>query len=284
MGLKFESGLWVKTILNLGSEYLMKRSNTWSIQIKTIQKFLKIHMKIKCHKRASRLLQPDQRQKQNHNRENLLIHQLSYDARKKMDWYWAIRTNSRCVRSLEESDQSPSTQSDSTAGRQWSNPILEKLNFIFEIIPHKYSIGLMIVGILVWHQEEVQKGDISIALIREQLSISELFRDTLEIISLILRYRTMWWLAVEYSITSTTLDVHSIFTPLSTMDWYLEVRVWAEDRQYSSCPLIQETKIIKILNTLTSLYHVKRDTCTVHGRSIKTRYSGLILILRSERD
>ena len=31
MGLKFESGLWVKTILNLRSEYLMERSNMWSI-------------------------------------------------------------------------------------------------------------------------------------------------------------------------------------------------------------------------------------------------------------
>ena len=50
------------------------------------------------------------------------------------------------------------------------------------------------------------------------------------------------------------------------MDWYLEVKIWAEDRQYSSCPLIQETQIIKILNILTSLYHVEHDTCTVHGR------------------
>ena len=55
-------------------------------------------------------------------------------------------------------------------------------------------------------------------------------------------------------------------------------------QKYSSCTLIQKTKIIKILNTLTSLYHVERNTCTVHGRSIKTRYSGLILILRSKRD
>ena len=31
------------------------------------------------------------------------------------------------------------------------------LNFIFEINPHKYSIGLMSVGNLVWQQEEVQK-------------------------------------------------------------------------------------------------------------------------------
>ena len=78
MELKFESGLWVKTILNLRSEYPMERSNMWSIQIKTIQKFLQIHKKIKCHKQVSRLLQSDQRQKQNHNRENLLIQQLPY--------------------------------------------------------------------------------------------------------------------------------------------------------------------------------------------------------------
>ena len=30
------------------------------------------------------------------------------------------------------------------------------------------------------------------------------------------------------------------------------------------------------MNILPSLHHVERDTCTVHGRSIKTRYLGLI--------
>ena len=33
---------------------------------------------------------------------------------------------------------------------------------------------------------------------------------------------------------------------------------------------------MKILNILTSLYHVERDTYTVHGRNNKTRYFGLI--------
>ena len=32
---------------------------------------------------------------------------------------------------------------------------------------------------------------------------------------------------------------------------------------------------MKILNILTSLYHVEQDTCTVHGRNIKTRYFGV---------
>ena len=67
-----------------------------------------------------------------------------------------------------------------------------ELNFIFEINFQKYSIGLMIVGKFVWLQEEVRKEGISIALmIREQFSTSVLFKDTLETISLILRYRTM---------------------------------------------------------------------------------------------
>ena len=67
-----------------------------------------------------------------------------------------------------------------------------ELNSIFEIILHKYSIGLMIVGKLVWQQEEVRKGDISIALItREESFTSELFKDILVATSLILSYRTI---------------------------------------------------------------------------------------------
>ena len=67
-----------------------------------------------------------------------------------------------------------------------------ELSFIFEILPHKYSIGLMIVGNLVWQQEEVRKRHINIALIiREESFTSELFKDIPEAISLILRYRIM---------------------------------------------------------------------------------------------
>ena len=57
---------------------LTKAEDKASIQIKTIQKFLQIHKKIKCHKQVSRLLQPDQRQKQNLNREYSLGQQQPY--------------------------------------------------------------------------------------------------------------------------------------------------------------------------------------------------------------
>ena len=63
----------------------------------------------------------------------------------------------------------------------------------------------------------------------------------------------------------------------------LEVKIQARDRQYSLCPLIPETKAIKILQRLTSINHVEHNTCTVHGRSIKTRYFGLILTLRLKK-
>ena len=75
---------------------------------------------------------------------------------------------------------------------------MEQLNFtredsIFEIIILKYKIGPMIDGWLVWLREEDRKEDISIVLmIREQFSTSVLFKDILEAISLIQRYRTMW--------------------------------------------------------------------------------------------
>ena len=54
----------------------------WSMHIKTIQKFLQIRKKIKCHKQVSRLLPPDPRQKQNQNRENLLVQQQPYPCTK----------------------------------------------------------------------------------------------------------------------------------------------------------------------------------------------------------
>ena len=67
-----------------------------------------------------------------------------------------------------------------------------RIKFHLRNIPHKYSIGLMNVGNLVWQQEDVRKRDISIAMIiREAFFTSELFKDTLETISLILRYGTM---------------------------------------------------------------------------------------------
>ena len=92
-------------------------------------------------------------------------------------------------------------------------------------------------------RRRIKKEDISTALIfQEQLFTSELLKDTQDVVSLILHYRTMLWFRVNSSIIFTILDVRSNIIRSSTTDWYLEVRIRARDKQYSSCLLIQETK------------------------------------------
>ena len=107
--LKLECFLWVKTILNLWSECPVEQPNTLLNQFKTTQKFLWIHKKSKCHKRASRLLRPDQGQKQNHNREYSLVQQQPYQYMKEDRLTLSHQTKSCLIRFFDESDQSSST-------------------------------------------------------------------------------------------------------------------------------------------------------------------------------
>ena len=51
---------------------------------------------------------------------------------------------------------------------------------------------------------------------------------------------------LEYFFTFTTLDAFLSFILLLTTDWYLEVKSWAKDWQYSFCPPIWETRFMKI--------------------------------------
>ena len=81
--------------------------------------------------------------------------------------------------------------------QQYSGKMMEQFNsgessFIFGINFHKTNIGRMIVRKFAWQQEEDQKEDIITALIfQEQFFTSALFKDTQDVISLILCYKTM---------------------------------------------------------------------------------------------
>ena len=84
---------------------------------------------------------------------------------------------------LKKSNQSSSTRSNSTTRRRRSSSILEDQEFSSESM----STGTLLVG----RSLESMLG-ISIALMfREQLFISELFKDIQDVISSILHYRTM---------------------------------------------------------------------------------------------
>ena len=166
------------------------------------QSSLQINKKSKFHKQAPRWLQPDQRQKQNLNRGNLLGRQQPHQYIKK-DGLTLNHQNKILIRTISRRKSLiffDTIKRYNEKGMEQLNSA--RLSIIFEIIIHKNRIGLMINGKLVWLQEEDSNEDISIALIIwEQLSISVLFKDILEAISLILRYRTTCWLDLEYSLT-----------------------------------------------------------------------------------
>ena len=143
--LKFELSPWIKTIVILGSEFLMEQSNMWTILLQTTQKILQIHKKRKMYQQAQVWLQPGQRQKQNLNR-GIYWHDNYTIKWKNVDWYWTIKARSRFVRSLEESRQSSSTQSEVTSRRRWSNSILQDKIPSTRTIILEYKIGPMIDG------------------------------------------------------------------------------------------------------------------------------------------
>ena len=168
---------------------------------------------------------------------------------------------------LEESYQSSSTQS----------------NFIFEIIPHKYSICLMIVGKHAWEQGRGAKrgyqycsddsGRILYLRALQGHSGSNLIHPVLKDIVVIGSgiFHHIYLIGCAFNLHSM---INNGLIP-GGQDLSRRQTVFF-------LPIDQETKIINILNILTSQYQ-ERNTCTMHGRSIKTRYSGLVLLLRSKR-
>ena len=70
-GVEIEFGLWAKTTLTPGWEFLVDQINLWWIRTTTTQKFLKISLKNKRYNWMWRILHTDQWQKQNDKEGNL---------------------------------------------------------------------------------------------------------------------------------------------------------------------------------------------------------------------
>ena len=210
MGLKFESGLWVKIILSIGSEFLMEQRNMWLIQTTTKQKFLQVYLKNKNHIWLWRFLQPDQRQKAKPQKQRTCSCAKHHSER---NWMILNRFFSLCVRDCEESNQSSSTL------KQYNEKKTEQFNsrglrIIFRINFHKPLIGLTIVGKYAWQQEEEQKSISTAMIFQEQWFISELSKDIQDAILLIFHFRIMLFFRAFSSSIFTILDVlfnlHSI--------------------------------------------------------------------------
>ena len=107
----FESGLWVKIILSLGSECPMEQKKYVIDSNHNITETpadpRRSNVTNKCKGHCSQIKGKSKTTKEG----TCWYAKYHTDARKKMDWHQAIRTNSRCIRSIEESDQSSWTQS-----------------------------------------------------------------------------------------------------------------------------------------------------------------------------
>ena len=147
------------------------------------------------------------------------------------------------------------------------------------------NIGLMKNGRAAWQEKDETRKDFSIVLmLQEKFFTSELFKVIQDAISLIILYRTMSWFWTVSSSTFITLDVQSIYIPSMIQDWYPEVKIWANDRQYSFCLWILWTRNTKIRMRLIWTHRVLHNTCMKHGRNIKTRCIGSISNLLKRKD
>ena len=146
---------------------------------------------------------------------------------------------------------------------------------IFKNISCIAIIGLTNSRRVAWQEEEETRKDTSIVLIlQEQFCTSELFNFILDAVLVILHHKTKSLFGTVSLSTFVMSDVQSIYISSSTLDCYLEVKIRATDRQYSSCMCILWTKNTRILTRSTWKHHVLHNTCTKHGRNIKIQCVG----------
>ena len=117
-----------------------------------------------------------------------------------------------------------------------------------ESIPSVQSLVWRPMESMFGQQAEEQEDSSAALLIQEWLFISDLFKDIQDAILLILHWRTMLWFRANsfQKYLPYWMCVQPSFYHQLWID-NLEVRIRARDRQYSSCPLILETKVTRIL-------------------------------------
>ena len=231
-------------------------------------------MKIKCHKQVSRLLQPDQRQKQNHNREPvdtptiIPMHERKWIDIEPSEPTLAAYDLSKKVISLLRHNQTVQREDDEA---------IQFLRIKFHLRNHSSQVQH-------WSDDRWKSclaagsdnsGRILYLRALQEHSGNNLIDPTLQDNAVI-----------ESGIFHHIYHIGCAFNLHSIINNGLISGGQDLSRRQTVffLPIDPRDKIMKILIFLISRYHVERNTCTVHGRSIKTRYFRLILILRSKRD
>ena len=168
-------------------------SNKFVMDLKTTtQKFLNNSSKNMRYNWMRKILCADQRQKQNHEEENLLaLHQESFPWKEGIGSI--LKQGKHSLSEYEVSKKvihllrlSQTVQREDDGAIQFWR-IKENLQSQFP----QSIIGLMLDGKHAWQQEEGQKGNFSTVLMIQEQFISELFKDLQNAIFVILHCRTM---------------------------------------------------------------------------------------------
>ena len=194
MELKSESGLWVKIILNPGSEILMDQINSWLIQTTTTQKFLQIYLKNKRHNWLWRILQPDQRQKAKPQRREPvdLPNIISMNERKWIDIepgncsLSAYEISKKVIHLLRHTQIVQREEDGAVQFWRIKNYLRNQFPQVQHWSDDRWKACLAAGGGATRRFQYCTDDSGTIFF------ISELFKDIQDVISLILHYRTMW--------------------------------------------------------------------------------------------
>ena len=210
--------------------------------------------------------------------------------KKEFDWHWVRETFFFRIRGIEASNLSFSSFTTSASRRKRSDSFLENKGKSSESTPKIYSL---VWRPMVWRPMEI----IFDSRRKSKKDISELywwFRNNCLFPSFSGTFRTQshWTFITRQCCYSEQLlpaclpywmcVQSSFYHQLWINTWRSKIR--ARNKQYSSCFLILWTKVTKILWWLTWVYNVMNNTCTMHGRNIKTQYIRLTSILLLRKD
>ena len=213
-----------------------------------------------------------------------------YIARKRrltthLDWYWTREVFFLRVWSIEESIVSPSSFTTNASRRRWSGSFLENTGKSSESIHTIYS--------LVWRSMESMFGSKR----RSKNEIPVLywcFRNNCFFPSSSRTFRTQsYWSFITWQ----CCDSEQIF-PTQLPYWMcvqssfyhqLWINTWRSKFKQETNGILPACwshgqKVTKILMRLTWMYHVVHNTCTMHGRDIKTRFFGSTSTLLLRKD
>ena len=203
--------------------------------------------------------------------------------KKELDWYWTREIFFLRMSGIEESNVSSSSFTTNALRRRWSDSFLVKERKSSESIPQFCS--------LVWRSMKSMVG--SRRSKKETPVLYRWFRNNCFFQSSSRTFRTQSSCSFIAGQCRFSEQLLAAYLPIWMwiQSWFyhqLWINTWRskfeQETQYSSSLWILWTKITRILRWSIWVYSVVHNTCTKHGRDLKTEKIGSTSIFRLRKD